>query len=268
MAGPLSGLIDLFKSDRMNLPKQIGAVQGMNPQQATSYRQQVNTVLPKIPVQPPATLPTPKQGSMYSRGMETLSKVQPAARQTVSATVNPLQTGAEGLARLPAARNMGEGVTDLADILAGVLQGATQLHGARGLISAGAQHPEWVTNQVGGATLAKRQPMTIEQLAEQAGGWKNAGDRAKFDTAMLNNDSKVIKELLPRVPDNYLQNRFGPEIYQKLLNAARGTNLPNPNMTVAQAPVARATDLMNLSGPKDQVVGPNGLKQLLNWFYK
>jgi hypothetical protein len=51
---------------------------------------------------------------------------------------------------------------------------------------------------------------TIEQIAEQKGGW-NPSDRVKFDTAMLEKDAQTVKKMLPVVPKEY-QQRFSKEI--------------------------------------------------------
>ncbi len=43
---------------------------------------------------------------------------------------------------------------------------------------------------------------TIEQLAEEHGGWQ-PGDKTAFDHALLTKDAKTIQEMLPRVPEAY-----------------------------------------------------------------
>lgn len=59
---------------------------------------------------------------------------------------------------------------------------------------------------------------SLEAMSNAASGWKQPNLKSDFDYAMLTNDTNKIKQLLPNVPEGYLQNNFGPEVYQKLLN--------------------------------------------------
>lgn len=55
---------------------------------------------------------------------------------------------------------------------------------------------------------------TVEQLAEQAGGF-TPGSRAAFDTALLTKDVPMLKQLLPNIPAEY-KARFATEIAKVL----------------------------------------------------
>jgi hypothetical protein len=52
--------------------------------------------------------------------------------------------------------------------------------------------------------------LTPEQIIDKADGWK-PGIKEKFDTALANKDAKIVKKLLPQVPEEY-QKRFAEEI--------------------------------------------------------
>lgn len=63
----------------------------------------------------------------------------------------------------------------------------------------------------GGSKMKDFKSMTNEQFIEKYGGWKNAGDRVRFDKALFAKDAKTVKEMLPDVPADYAQ-RFSTEI--------------------------------------------------------
>ena len=52
---------------------------------------------------------------------------------------------------------------------------------------------------------------TIEDIVEEAGGWKTKGDKQAFDEALFMKDSAKVQELLPTVPEEY-RTRFNNEI--------------------------------------------------------
>ena len=120
--------------------------------------------------------------------------------------------------------------------------------------------------------LASVKGKTVEQLAEKSGGWANAGDRAKFDTAMINMDVKTIKDMLPRVPESYLHSGFGQQAFKTLMLKQNPTKYfklfadeatPNiPAFNAANMPDATTRIL------SDQITKPNVAGKILDWFYK
>lgn len=64
---------------------------------------------------------------------------------------------------------------------------------------------------------------SIEDIIEKAGGWKH-GMRKKFDEALINKKSKLIKKLLPSVPEEYLARGFGERAYNLLLKKRKAVN--------------------------------------------
>jgi hypothetical protein len=64
------------------------------------------------------------------------------------------------------------------------------------------------------ATVNKPKEPSVETLIEMEGGWQK-GLRAKFDRALLTNDIKEIKRLLPDVPTEY-KARFASELTELL----------------------------------------------------
>lgn len=159
--GPLLSVLNDAKQ-ATTLPQQIGSVLSMNPQQAGQYRQQVNQTVPHLPVpqvQPlPAMLPTPNLGSGYGRFMQGMSNLQPGAQNIPNATINAIPNAVAGMARLPAARGLGQGLGDVADIAAGAIQGGGLLDLAKSGLSSLNQNPGWLANQRGGALIPGNDP--------------------------------------------------------------------------------------------------------------
>lgn len=197
-------------TDRWNPITQVQSVLGMNPQMAQSYRQQVDKTVPRADF-----------GNA------------PVLSGLAEGIANAIPNAVAGAARLPAARTLGQGAGDVFDVGVGALQGAGLVDAGKAGLSALARNPDWLTNQRGGMDLSynyspegnlqsvKPKPqLTLEQLTEKASGW-NPGDRVKFDTALLTNDTKTLKALLPRVPEEYLKNRFGPQLYDLLLKGLK-----------------------------------------------
>lgn len=219
------------------LPQQIGAVAGMNNQQAQDYRSQVDQTLPKIPVRPiNPSMPTPQMNSPYYGAMNTMSGVQDTAQSGLSKAVNPFQTGAEGLARLPAARSFSQGAQDVGDVASGIAGGLGMLHAgttaAKGLynnlgmvnnqsgavstnpFASGLRGPHAVPNPLVNNPVTNPTPGVYQNpggqgvpqmngnVAEQMGGW-GQGVKQLFDTALLNRDPATIVRLLPQVPNDY-----------------------------------------------------------------
>lgn len=52
---------------------------------------------------------------------------------------------------------------------------------------------------------------SAESIIENAEGWKTAGDKAKFDAAVMHGDKATIQKLIPNVPEEYLT-KFSKEI--------------------------------------------------------
>lgn len=211
-AGPTLDLVNQAKKAATTvatLPNQVSAITQMNPQLAAQYRQQVAQTVPTIPVNqvPSAFL----NGILPGAG-------SPLGRSLVNSAVNVLPNSVIGMASLPAARSPWQALGDLAQIGAGAGVGASLLN-QTGLLSR--VNPAWFGNQFGQVPLGPQQNLRqtpIEKIQETVGGWQ-PGDRVKFDWAVFQNDFKTIKEMLPRVPADYLINRFGPMVYQKLLGA-------------------------------------------------
>lgn len=215
-----------------SLPQQVGAVAGMNNQQAQDYRSQVDQTLPKIPVRPMnPSMPTPQMNSPYYGAMNTMSGAQDAAQSGLSKAVNPFQTGAEGLARLPAARSFSQGAQDVGDVASGVTGGLGMLHAgttaAKGLynnlgmvnnqsgavstnpFASGLQGPHANSDPILHSRMVNptpgvfRNPDNIPANANEVlGGW-GQGMKQAFDTALLNRDPATIIKLLPQVPNDY-----------------------------------------------------------------
>lgn len=241
--GPFDGLIQYIKdttAKASSLPQQVQAITQMNPQQAQDYRGQVNKTLPKIPISPaPAVLPTPKQNSFYGNMMNTMAQFQPTAQSMISKLANPIQTGAEGLARLPAARTLGQGVGDVGDFASGALTGANALHF---LTSSGIQ-PGLTTNSSPLSPEAQVQvkadfragKLTPEQFIEQMGGWK-PGLRTQFDSALQSKDVATVNKLLPNVPEEY-KIRFADEI-NKVIGGSATSSGQQPQPAAAEGPLS------------------------------
>lgn len=83
-----------------------------------------------------------------------------------------------------------------------------------------------------GQAVPKLQNANYSDAAEVSSGWQ-PGAKAKFDFAILSNDVPTIKAMLPQVPEGYLVNKFGPGVYEKLLQAAKGST--NPATAAVQA---------------------------------
>lgn len=75
---------------------------------------------------------------------------------------------------------------------------------------------ELVPGVGGGAAVHK----SIEQIANEANGWKDPTLKVKFDRALMDNDAATLKELLPQAPVKYL-NQFADKI----------TGILSPTMT-------------------------------------
>lgn len=79
---------------------------------------------------------------------------------------------------------------------------------------------------------------SVEQIIEQAGGWK-PGMRAEFDTALFNKDAKKVAELLPQVPEEY-KSRFVKEIGDLLGQSPVASAMKIPdNIPTRVAPVGQ-----------------------------
>lgn len=114
------------QADQFNIPAQVGAVAGMNPQQAELYRYQVDQTMPQI-----------STGNI------------PVVSGLASGIANAIPNAAAGLARLPAARDPQEAGWDIFNFLGGALGGASGLNAGRAGLGALARNPS-INNQTGG----------------------------------------------------------------------------------------------------------------------
>lgn len=72
------------------------------------------------------------------------------------------------------------------------------------------------------------------QKLEAKLGWKNTGDKSKFDNALLSGDSDTVKKMLPGVPNDY-RKRFSTEIDKVVKTTPLpGESIPGKAKTKAQ----------------------------------
>lgn len=165
-----SQLIQKFLQSRYNVPGQVGAVLGMNPEQKGNFRNSVDTLLspfdPQIPQTPQWLDQVELPGSRVPLGL--IKKVAQGYVDLPSKTVG-------SAAKIAAARNPWEAGGDALNIGTGVLAGAEGLHAFNESVMPELQKQIAGVNESGGVQLGPK-PAKVPSMRTDVNDAYNSGN--------------------------------------------------------------------------------------------